>query len=88
MRSHSSHAPKDAPARRRAEGTRGKNHDGGAAVAISKPNMRTLLRAMGRSAVFSFLYLKKIKTLKIYVRFEKFRKYTPVAHPRGDMTCL
>ena len=37
--------------RRRAEGTRGKNHDGGAAVAISKPNLRTLLRAMGRSAV-------------------------------------
>ena len=29
-------------------------------------------------AVFSFLYLKKIKNLKIYVHFEKFQKYTPV----------
>jgi len=25
--------------------------------------------------LFSFLYLKKIKILKIYVRFEKFQKY-------------
>ena len=40
--------------RRRAEGTRGKNHDGGAAVAISKPNLRTLLRAMGRSDPVAF----------------------------------
>ena len=30
-------------------------------------------------AVFSFLYLKKIKISKIYVRFGKFQKYTPVA---------
>ena len=30
-------------------------------------------------AVFSFLYLKKIKILKIYVRFGKFQKYTPIA---------
>jgi hypothetical protein len=28
---------------------------------------------------FSFLYLKKIKISKIYVRFEKFQKYNPVA---------
>ena len=35
---------------------------------------------MGRcKAVFSFLYLKKIKISKIYVRFGKFQKYTPVA---------
>ena len=27
-------------------------------------------------AVFSFLYLKKIKISKIYVRFGKFQKYT------------
>ena len=31
------------------------------------------------SAVFSFLYLKKIKISKIYFRFGKFQKYTPVA---------
>ena len=31
----------------------------------------------GRS--FLFYILKKIKILKIYVRFEKFQKYTPVA---------
>ena len=30
-------------------------------------------------AVFSFLYLKKIKILKIYAGFGKFQKYTPVA---------
>ena len=30
-------------------------------------------------AVFSFLYLKKNKISKIYVRFGKFQKYTPVA---------
>ena len=30
-------------------------------------------------AVFSFLYLKKIKISKIYVGFGKFQKYTPVA---------
>ena len=35
-------------------------------------------RAPGR-AIFSFLYLKKIKISKIYVGFEKFQKYTPVA---------
>ena len=35
-------------------------------------------RAAGR-AVFSFLYLKTIKISKIYVRFGKFQKYTPVA---------
>ena len=34
--------------------------------------------------VFSFLYLKKIKILKIYVRFGKFQKYTPVALWGGD----
>ena len=32
-------------------------------------------------AVFSFLYLKKNKISKIYVRFGKFQKYTPVALP-------
>jgi len=32
-------------------------------------------------AVFSFLYLKKIKISKIYVRFEIFQKYPPVAPP-------
>ena len=32
-----------------------------------------------RLAVFSFLYLKKIKISKIYVGFGKFQKYTPVA---------
>ena len=35
-------------------------------------------------AIFSFLYLKKIKISKIYVRFGKFQKYTPVAIWRGD----
>ena len=30
-------------------------------------------------AVFSFLYFLKIKISKIYVRFEIFQKYTPVA---------
>ena len=35
-------------------------------------------------AIFSFLYLKKIKISKIYVRFEKFQKYTPVALWGGD----
>ena len=30
-------------------------------------------------AVFSFLYLKKIKISKIYVRIGKFQKYIPVA---------
>ena len=39
-------------------------------------------------AIFSFLYLKKIKISKIYVHFENFRNNTPVANPRGDMTCL
>ena len=36
------------------------------------------------SAVFSFLYFKKIKISKIYVRFEIFQKYTPVALPLDD----
>ena len=31
-------------------------------------------------ALFSFLYLKKIKISKIYARFEIFQKYPPVAH--------
>jgi len=31
--------------------------------------------------VFSFLYFLKIKISKIYVRFEIFQKYTPVALP-------
>jgi len=35
-------------------------------------------------AVFSFLYLKKIKISKIYVGFGKFQKYTPVALWGGD----
>ena len=34
-------------------------------------------------ALFSFLYLKKIKISKIYVRFEKFQKYPPVAPHRA-----
>ena len=33
------------------------------------------------SVFLFFIYLKKPK---IYVRFEKFRKYPPVARPRGD----
>jgi len=33
------------------------------------------------AAVFSFLYFLKIKISKIYVRFEIFQKYTPVALP-------
>ena len=37
---------------------------------------------------FFFFILKKIKISKIYVRFEKFQKYTPIAHARGDRTCL
>ena len=32
-------------------------------------------------AVFSFLYFLKIKISKIYVHFEIFQKYTPVALP-------
>ena len=32
-------------------------------------------------AVFSFLYFLKIKISKIYVRFEIFQKYIPVAFP-------
>ena len=35
----------------------------------------------GWNAVFSFLYFLKIKISKIYVRFEIFQKYTPVALP-------
>jgi len=38
----------------------------------------------GKNAVFSFLYLKKIKISKIYVGFGKFQKYTPVALLGGD----
>ena len=34
-----------------------------------------------RLAVFSFLYFLKIKISKIYVRFEIFQKYPPVAPP-------
>ena len=37
-----------------------------------------------RAAIFSFLYLKKIKISKIYVRFGKFQNYTPVALWGGD----
>ena len=33
------------------------------------------------AAVFSFLYFLKIKISKIYVRFQIFQKYTPVALP-------
>ena len=36
---------------------------------------------MDRLAVFSFLYFKKNKISKIYVRFEIFQKYTPIALP-------
>ena len=42
----------------------------------SKPKSGYVAETM---AIFSFLYLKKIKISKIYVYFEKFRKYTPVA---------
>ena len=35
----------------------------------------------GKSAVFSFLYYLKIKISKIYVYFEIFQKYPPVAPP-------
>ena len=35
------------------------------------------------SAVFSFLYFLKIKISKIYVRFEIFQKYPPVAPHRA-----
>ena len=35
-------------------------------------------------ALFSFLYLKKIKISKIYVRFEKFRKWPQVAGRQGS----
>ena len=38
-----------------------------------------LIVTVDLSAVFSFLYLKKIKISKIFVRFGKFQKYTPVA---------
>ena len=34
-------------------------------------------------AIFFFFIFKKIKISKIYVRFEKFRKYTLVALPRA-----
>jgi len=37
------------------------------------------MRISSAIAVFSFLYLKKIKISKIYVGFGKFQKYTPVA---------
>ena len=33
------------------------------------------------NAVFSFLYFLKIKISKIYVCFQIFQKYTPVALP-------
>ena len=36
-----------------------------------------------RRAVFSFLYFLKIKISKIYVRFEIFQKYPPVAPHRA-----
>ena len=35
---------------------------------------------------FSFLYLKKIKILKIYGGFEKFQNYTPVTPCLDDRT--
>ena len=34
--------------------------------------------------VFFFFIFKKIKISKIYVHFENFRKYPPVARPRGN----
>ena len=46
----------------------------------SRPNWaREDGHVAARRAVFSFLYLKKIKISKIYVGFGKFQKYTPVA---------
>ena len=42
-------------------------------------------------ASFSFLYLKKIKISKIYVRFENFRKWPTVARPsngRQDLNVI
>ena len=56
----------------------------------SRPHAAQLAagRAARPIAVFSFLYLKKIKISEIYVCFENFRKYTPVARPRGDRTLM
>ena len=36
------------------------------------------------ASVFFFFIFKKIKISKIYVCFEKFQKWPPVARPRGD----
>ena len=41
---------------------------------------------MASKAVFSFLYFLKIKISKIYVRFEIFQKYTPVALGRQALS--
>ena len=43
-----------------------------------EPAVQNVCHSLTR-AVFSFLYLKKIKIAKLYVRFGKFQKYTPVA---------
>jgi len=40
---------------------------------------RSEARAAPTAGLFSFLYVKKIKILKIYVCFQKFQKYIPVA---------
>ena len=54
-----------------------------------KPCMgRGQLRPRRERERFFLFYIKKIKISKIYVRFEKFRKYTPVARPRGDKTLM
>ena len=41
-------------------------------------------RDAARVSVFFFFIFKKIKISKIYVCFEKFRKWPPVARPRDD----
>ena len=52
---------------------------GGSRAGPLRPPQPAAQPVMPDQAVFSFLYLKKIKISKIYVGFGKFQKYTPVA---------
>jgi len=55
---------------------------------LVQPAVFAVLHGLARpekTGTFSFLYLKKIKISKIYVRFEKIQKYPPVALWGGDM---
>ena len=50
-----------------------------ACIARPGPNVAAAMNRLGLSRSFFFFIFKKIKISKIYVYFEKFQKYTPVA---------